>query len=100
MTDEEKKEKLSKELQELFYRAETHFKEGLGYLEAAYYCTRDLARYEDNPQVEKLLRQVESAMVSEARQMNTSLKSLKTLIKDALGVEMVGVEDYESESED
>lgn len=94
------KDVLSEELQELFYRAETHFKEAQGYLEAAYFCTKDLQRYEDSPIVGRLLEQIQESLVKENRQMNTSLKTLKTLIKDALGVEMVGVEKDESESED
>lgn len=94
MSDEAKKKELSEELQELFYRANHHFLEAQGYLEAAYFCCKDLQRYEDSEIVSRLLIQIEAALVRENRQMNTSLKTLKTLLKDALGVE-VGIPDEE-----
>jgi len=94
------KKELTEELQELFYRSEAHLKEAQGYLEAAYLCTKDLQRHEDSLQVRGLLVQVEKAMLQEGRQMNINLNVLKTLIKDALGIQMIGIKDNEGESED
>lgn len=94
-----KKEELRDELVELFYRADYHFKESLSYLQASYHVACDLKRYEDHEIVDNLIVEVKEALKNESAEMNRRQQKLKTLLRDALGVE-VGVEDYEGKSED